>query len=192
MKNIVLSIALIAFGALQIKAEEKGKNELKVNTEVSSVKWVGKKVAGEHSGTVQIKDGFLTTKKGKVNGGEITIDMSTIIVTDMEGEWKQKLEGHLNSPDFFDVANHKEATLKIKKVDGEKITGDLTIKGITKEISFQSSIKLDSGKLVAVADIKIDRTEFDIKYGSGKFFEGLGDKMIDDEFVLTIKLAANS
>ena len=103
--------------------------------------------------------------------------------------------GHLSSLDFFDVKNHNTTTLEItstKAIEGNKftITGNLTIKGISKPIEFPATIEMKDGKLAAYAEMKVDRTLYDIKYGSGKFFEGLGDKMIDDEFTIKFKIAA--
>ncbi|PJC61850.1 MAG: YceI family protein, partial [Flavobacteriales bacterium CG_4_9_14_0_2_um_filter_32_27] len=120
----------------------------------------------------------------------------SILVTDLEGEYKGKLEGHLNSPDFFDTQNHIIAILKInstKKTKGSIFTvkADLTIKGITKPIEFPATIEIKDGKVAAYAEVQVDRTLYDIKYGSGKFFEGLGDKMIDDLFTVKFKIAAN-
>jgi len=121
--------------------------------------------------------------------------MNSITNTDMEGEWSQKLLDHLNSADFFDVKNHSASTLEInsvKNIEGNKyiVNGNLTIKGISKPIEFPATIEVKDGKLAAFAEVKIDRTLYDIKYGSGKFFEGLGDKMIDDEFIVKFKIAA--
>ena len=123
------------------------------------------------------------------------MDMASITCTDLNEQYGKKLVGHLNSADFFDVKNHKTATLNItsvKKTEGNKhtVSGNLIIKGISKPITFPSTIEVKDGKLGAYAEIKVDRTLYDIKYNSGKFFEGLGDKMIDDEFIIKFKIAA--
>ncbi|PCJ27242.1 MAG: lipid-binding protein [Flavobacteriales bacterium] len=170
-------------------------SDLTINTKVSSVDWVGKKVVGQHAGTINIKEGTLHLHNGVLDGGKIIIDMTTIASTDLEGKTAQKLMGHLSSPDFFDVKNHNTTTLEItstKNIEGNKFTiiGNLTIKGITKPIEFPATIEVKDGKLAAYAEMKVDRTLYDIKYGSGKFFEGLGDKMIDDEFIIKFKIAA--
>ena len=120
--------------------------------------------------------------------------MTTIACTDLEGEWKEKLEGHLKSDDFFGVNNFPVAKFEITKVAAKgtpgdyKITGNLTIKETTKEIKFYANVSQDGGKNVAKADIKIDRSEFNVRYGSGSFFDNLGDKTIYDEFDLSIVL----
>lgn len=187
-------IVLTAFGNKLLAKHNHG--EVKINTKISSVDWVGKKVTGQHNGSINIKEGSLKLHDGHLSGGIIVIDMTSITNEDLKDEgYNKKLIGHLNSPDFFDVANHSTATLEItgaKQIEGAKhmVTGNLTIKGITKPITFNASIEMKDGKLGAFAEIKVDRTLYDIKYGSGKFFEGLGDKMIDDEFIIKFKIAA--
>jgi polyisoprenoid-binding protein YceI len=197
MKKIILNISVMALiGLTSVSFTSRGGDDnLTIKKDLSSVEWIGKKVSGQHSGTINIKEGSLHMHENQISNGTIVIDMSSIAVTDMEGGMKTKLEGHLNSPDFFDVANNKTATLKItssKKIDNKKhtISGELTIKGITKPIEFPATIELKEGKLAAYAELSVDRTLYDIKYGSGKFFEGLGDKMIKDEFIIKFKIAA--
>ncbi|PKP44123.1 MAG: YceI family protein [Bacteroidetes bacterium HGW-Bacteroidetes-12] len=198
MKKIFLSIAVVALTTLSFTTvKHDDDSHLHINKELSSLEWIGKKVSGQHAGTITIKEGSVKVEKGLVTGGEIVIDMTSILVTDLEGEYKGKLEGHLNSPDFFDTKNHEIAILKInstKKTKGSifNVKADLTIKGITKAIEFPATIEVKEGKLAAYAEVNIDRTQYDIKYGSGKFFEGLGDKMIDDLFVVKFKIAANN
>ena len=116
--------------------------------------------------------------------------MNSLVCTDLSGEYKGKLEGHLKSDDFFGVTKFPTATLKIKKVIKQKgniyeCTGDITIKGKTEVVQFNTTLNKNS----ATAKIKIDRTKFDVKYGSGSFFDGLGDNMIYDEFDLNINLS---
>ncbi|HZV68374.1 MAG TPA: YceI family protein [Saprospiraceae bacterium] len=167
----------------------------KVNTDQSVIAWVGHKVTGEHNGTIGIKDGSLIWNHGVLESGTITIDMASVTVLDQQGGGKTKLEGHLKSDDFFGVEKFPTATLAITKAiskgDGlYTITADLTIKGITKPVTFDANVKTENNKLTATADIKVDRTLYDIRYGSGKFFDDLGDKAIYDEFDLNIKLVA--
>jgi len=164
---------------------------VKVDTEKSTISWVGKKVTGQHSGTIGVKSGELLMDHGTLKGGSFVIDMTTIAVTDLKaGQGKEKLEGHLNSDDFFGVETNPEASLKITKVMGlgkgmYKVLADLTIKGKTEEVSFDANVKDN----MATAELTIDRTKFDVKYGSGSFFDNLGDNMIYDDFVLNINLA---
>ncbi len=195
MKKIIL-VSLIALTGLSLTSfVHKKEKELKINTNVSSVEWIGKKVTGQHTGTINIKEGNLQIVDGIISTGKVLIDMNTITNIDMEGEWSQKLIGHLNSTDFFDVKNFSISTLEItsvKNIEGNKytVTGNLTIKGIIKPIEFPATIEIKDGKIAAFAEVKVDRTLYDIKYGSGKFFEGLGDKMIEDEFIIKFKIAA--
>jgi len=162
-----------------------------VKSSESTIKWVGKKVLGSHEGTVKVKNGSLDFDGDKFIGGIITIDMTTINCTDLQaGQGKEKLETHLTSDDFFGTATHQEAKLNITKVisrgkSGDyKIIANLTIKGITKEIKFDAVVK--DGQ--ANANIVVDRTDFNVRYGSGSFIDSLGDKTIYDEFEMAVNL----
>lgn len=162
-----------------------------VNVKESKIEWKGYKVTGSHTGTISVKSGnFEFDNNGSLTGGNFVIDMSTIEVTDLKGGGAVKLKGHLTSADFFGVENYPEATFEITKVISRgtpgqyKIIGDMTIKNITKEIKFNAEI--DESK--ATANIVLDRSEFDIRYGSGSFFDNLGDKTIYDDFNLSISL----
>lgn len=194
-KTFLIFTALIVMGIINQSFINNDKKQLILNNNVSSIEWIGKKVAGQHSGTISLKEGVLDIEKGNLKSGKITINMESITCSDLEGDWSQKLIGHLNSADFFDVKNHKTAILEIKEVKNIEnnkytVSGDLIIKGISKEINFPATIEIKDGKLAAFAEINIDRTLYNIKYGSGKFFEGLGDKMIDDIFTVKFKIAA--
>jgi polyisoprenoid-binding protein YceI len=196
MKKMILLMSFIALGGFTTKSfANHNESSMSINTKVSTVNWIGKKVTGQHTGTINIKEGNLHFHDGNLDGGKIVIDMTSIASTDLEGKMAQNLMGHLSSPDFFDVKNYNTTTLEItstKRLEGNKFTivGNLTIKGISKPIEFPATIELKDGKLAAYAELKVDRTLYDIKYGSGKFFEGLGDKMIDDEFVIKFKIGA--
>ena len=197
MKKIFLILSMIALAAIGGPLSAKHtSNEVTINNKVSSAEWIGKKVTGQHNGAISIKQGKLNLHDGQLSGGKIVIDMTSITCTDLTREQGgDKLVGHLNSRDFFDTKNHSTATLVIngvKTIEGNKytISGTLTIKGITNPISFPATIDMKDGKLGAYAEMKVDRTLYEIKYGSGKFFEGLGDKMIDDEFSIKFKIAA--
>ena len=161
---------------------------LRVNTEKSEVTWKGYKVTGEHSGTIAVSNGELMFEDGKLTGGAFKIDMTSIKCTDLQGEWAGKLEGHLKSPDFFGVEKYPTANFEITKVASRgmeneyKITGNMTIKETTKEIRFNASVSKEK----ATADLQLDRTDFQVQYGSGSFFDNLGDKTIYDEFDLSI------
>jgi polyisoprenoid-binding protein YceI len=186
MKNFKsIALALVAFVSLATTAQTK-----KVDAAKSTINWVGKKVTGAHEGTIAIKEGNLVFKGKKVVNGNFIVDMTTINTTDLSGKGKTNLDGHLKSDDFFGVEKFPTATLVFKTI-GEKgngvyaVTADLTIKGITHPIKFELTVAGNS----ATTTLKVDRTKYDIKYGSGSFFSDLGDKTISDEFELTVKLA---
>jgi len=182
-KLLLLSV-FVALGTSTIQAQSQ-----KIDIKKSTITWIGKKVTGEHKGTINFQDGTVAFKKGKLVGGNFTVDMPSLVCNDLSGEWKQKLEGHLKSEDFFGTEKFKNSTLVFKKIvakdkENYTVTADLTIKGITKPITFNMAVKGNSAK----ADLKIDRTKYDIKYGSGSFFDDLGDKTIYDDFELMVTL----
>lgn len=183
--SLLLMVLVIAFTGMS--------QEVTVNTEMSKLKWTGKKVTGEHWGYINLKSGSFTLKDNMIVSGKFVIDMTSMTCKDLEDEgWNAKLIGHLKSDDFFSVDKFETAVLNINESsafkDGiAKVKGELTIKGITKPIEFKT-IKTDTGYK---AIITVDRTLYDVKYGSGKFFDGLGDKMIYDDFVLDVVLTTN-
>ncbi|MEA5259955.1 YceI family protein [Arcicella aquatica] len=170
-----------------------GKKEtaLPVDTKGSKIHWLAKKVTGQHEGTVGISSGSLVTSGAKVTGGSFVIDMKSIVCTDItDAEYNKKFIGHITTGDFFEVEKFPTSTFKITKVAGANITGDLTLHGITKSITFPAKITTAAGKVTATASIPVDRTDFNVKYGSKKFFESIGDKAIDDVFNLDVTLVA--
>lgn len=191
LSKLGLGVLAIVAMAFTNKLED---GNYEVSLKQSKVEWVGKKVTGQHNGTVNIKSGSLVVKDGMLKGGEFVMDMTTITSLDLEGEYQQKLNGHLKSADFFGVEKYPEAKFVITNVkeNGKNgrftVTGDITIKETTKELNFDAQL-VDSGDgIVAVADIVIDRSEFDVRYGSGSFFDNLGDKTIYDDFTLSVNL----
>lgn len=191
MKKLTGILAAIVI-ALTAVATEGEKSSFDVDTQNSKVYWTGKKVSGEHTGYLLIESGSVHVKNNEVVGAELTMDMKTIEVTDLEGEWKDKLVAHLKNDDFFSVDKFPQSTFNIKSVKGDKVVGDLTIKGITHEVSFPAEVRVDGGTVTANGTASIDRTKWDIKYGSGKFFSDLGDRMINDEFEIKFELKATS
>ena len=187
MKSFLFSMSILFLSSLSFAS---GVEPVKksINTTTSYIIWKGYKVTGEHDGTVTFKSGNLTFDNDQLIGGDLVVDMTSIVVGDLSGGGKTKLEGHLKSPDFFGVESHPTASIKLTKVnprgkEGEyRVTAKLTIKNITKEVKFDASISNGGG----TATIKIDRSDFDIRYGSGSFFDSLGDKTIYDEFDLNI------
>jgi polyisoprenoid-binding protein YceI len=164
--------------------------KVNINLETSKIDWKGYKVLGQHDGYIKFKSGNFVFDNGNLVGGEFVVDMSSLVCTDLSGKGKDNLEGHLKSDDFFGVSAFPTSSLKITKVvsrgkPGEyKVTANLTIKSTSKEIKFNATV-LDGN---ASAAIKVDRSEYDIRYGSGSFFDSLGDKTIYDEFDLNINV----
>ena len=185
-KKLTLA-TLVAFFTFSIAPVQAAKKEVKTSS--STVVWKGYKVTGSHTGSIALTSGSLEFDGEKLTGGAFVMNMSSITSTDMEGEYKGKLEGHLKSDDFFGVATHPTANLVFKKVkstgkNSYKVTADLTIKGITNSVQFDLSVYGNK----ATASLKIDRTKFDVRYGSTSFFDGLKDKAIYDEFDLIADL----
>lgn len=183
-----LALAIVIGGMVSagtpVEVEKK-----EVKTDESKVTWKAYKVTGSHTGTVDLTKGALLFNEGKLTGGEFEVNMTSLISTDLEGEYKGKLEGHLKSDDFFAVATHPTAKLVFTEVQATgknsyEVTGDLTIKGITKPVTFDVSVYGSK----ATATLKVDRAEYNVRYGSGSFFENLGDKTIYDEFDLVVDL----
>lgn len=167
----------------------------KVDTSKTTINWVGKKVAGQHSGIVSAKAGNLVFKENDLVGGEIVVDMNSIKCTDItDAETNGKFLGHIKSPDFFDTAKFSEAKIVIKSVKkaakGFDVTADLTIKGATAPITFNAEITKTEKNASTRAKIVFDRTKYDIRYSSGKFFKDLGDKVIYDDVELTVDVTA--
>ena len=189
MKHSILALALTVVTAGTVTATEPVVEKKEVKTETSSVTWKAYKVTGSHTGTVELKSGALIFDSGTLTGGTFEVDMTSLIATDLEGEYRQKLEGHLKSDDFFSVANHPISKLVFTGVKSSgknsyEVTGDLTIKGITKSVTFDVSVYGSK----ATATMKVDRAQYDVRYGSGSFFDDLGDKTIYDEFDLVVDL----
>ena len=187
MKNLkTIAIALVvSLTTLTATAQDK-----KINAAKSKISWVGEKLTGKHEGTINIKDGVLNFKGGKLSGGNVTVDMNSITVTDLKaGEGKEKLEGHLKNADFFGTDKFTTSKIVFKSVKAKTagvytVTADLTIKNITKPVTFDLTV----GKNSATSTFKVDRTKYGIEYGSKSFFESIGDKAIYDEFELTVNL----
>lgn len=186
IKNLALIaiVAVITFSFTKVNAQQK---EIKIAT--SKVVWKGYKVTGSHEGTITLNSGFLTFNERKLIGGEFVMNMNTLLVTDLQGDSKGKLEGHLKSDDFFSVEKHPMATLVFTNVassgkNSYKVTGDLTIKGIKSPVIFDFSVYGNK----ANASLKVDRTKYDVRYGSTSFFDNLKDKAIYDEFDLVADL----
>lgn len=162
--------------------------------ESASITWTGTKVTGSHTGQVDFqKHNWKFDDAGTLVSASFFVDMTTITCTDLDEKTGAKLVGHLNSQDFFNTAEYPTASFKSTSVKslgkGEyAITGDMTIKNITEEMTINATISNDGHLTTATSKVEIDRTKFDIKYGSGSFFDDLGDNMIHDQFVLDIEI----
>ncbi|POY34820.1 lipid-binding protein [Solitalea longa] len=196
MKKLTSVLAIVAATVLfAFKAPEKKAETYNVDASKSTIVWNGKKVTGEHTGNIKFANGNIQFDGKSVTGGSFVVDMNSITCTDItNADYNAKLVGHLKADDFF--GTDKFATAKIdilgsKSLGGDKyeINGNLTIKGITKPITFQATVKQVKSSVVAAADVTINRTDFDIKFGSASFFN-LGDKAISDNFNLKISLVA--
>ncbi|MBK6545590.1 MAG: YceI family protein [Saprospiraceae bacterium] len=193
MKQMLLLIPIVGILGFTQMAFKPAPLTHKVDLKQSSMSWTGHKVTGKHSGLINLKSGELKFDGNKLVGGSFEIDITSISCSDLSGEYADKLIGHLKSDDFFGAAKYPTAKLVITNAAAQgpglyKITGDLTLKGTTKPIRFLATVKDENGMKTANAEIKIDRVDFNIKYGSGSFFEDLGDKTIYDEFDLNVKL----
>ena len=184
----------------QVESQSNG-NTYNVSTDASTVNWTGTKIGGSHTGTLGIKSGSINVENGNITGGKFTMDMNAIVNTDMEDATDRgKLEGHLKSPDFFDVAKFPTSSFEITKTtaltnDAEAnalIYGNLTIKGVTKQISFKAKTEATGNTIsVKTAPFTIDRTEFNVQYASAKFFDNLKDKAINDQIGVQINVMAS-
>jgi len=173
-----------------------------VDTDASKINWTGGKLVGNsHTGYIKLQSGQLNVEDGNLAGGEFVIDMSTITDTDIEDPGKrQDLEGHLKSDDFFNVGAHPTATFEIAKVEPvtdkpgatHTITGNLTMKDITKSVTIPANISMEGNQLKATTpQFVIDRTQWEVMYGAS----ALGvvkDNIIKDEVALVIDLMAQA
>ena len=202
MRKIFLSLVVVVVVSLltACKGEKKEKVEVKeavkvevsiaaldnVDTTASVLTWIGTKPTGSHNGTVAIKSGGLLVEEGTLKGGEFVIDMNTITNVDMAGsDGAGKIEGHLKAPDFFDIAVYptsKFVITKVEDVEGKlAVTGNLQIKDVTKSITIPAMISTEGGVTTFKSDVfNVDRADFNVKYGSKRWIEGLKDKFIND------------
>jgi len=191
-------------GAAQKTATMEG-SEYTVDAAASKVLWEGAKPAGKHHGTINVSSGVIGVENGKVTSGKFTIDMNSINVLDLQGDEKLSLEAHLKGTaegkevDFFDVQKFPTASFVINKVTGlggaedanSLVYGNLTIKDVTKEISFKAMIDINGQMIhVTTPQFTINRTDWGIKYGSKTFFDNLKDKFIEDNMGISINLMA--
>ena len=185
----IIAVALVAFKPVAPVT-------FKVDADKSKIEWTGKKVTGQHTGTIKLASGEVVTNGKTPTGGKFTIDMTSMTSTDLQGGGADKLLGHLKSDDFFGTEKYPTSTFTATKItpagaNKVNVTGNLTIKGKTAAITFPATYTLAGNTLTVVApEVKVDRTVYDIRYGSKSFFESIGDKAIDNEFLLNVTLVA--
>jgi polyisoprenoid-binding protein YceI len=203
MKKVISSLAVMVL-ATGLFAGNGGGEEgttLKIDILKSKVFWTGKKLTGEHTGTLMLKSGTIEVNEGVPVKLTAQLDMSTIVVTDIKDPGTNaKLLGHLKSEDFFSVVAHPTGTFEASSFEpivgaegrdaNYKVKGTLTLKDIVQPVAFNAFISAKGNMLLSNAELKIDRTKWDIKYGSGSFFDDLGDKAIYDDIDLVLVISA--
>lgn len=207
MKKIILSLVVVASVLTACKSEKKEKVETKeeviiektadlnnVDLGASVITWKGTKPTGAHEGTIMLKDASLVVEEGKLKGGEFVVDMSSMKNTDLDAEGGAKLVGHLTSADFFDVPTYPTSKFVITSVEEKEdklhVTGNLTVKDVTKSITIPAMLMTEGDVTIFKSEtFTIDRADFNVKYGSKSFFDDLKDKFIDDlmEMSFTVK-----
>ncbi len=215
MKSTFLKISLMAFiaiGAFACKNSEKEvevsmeeaaeATEMAVNynvdTAASQIMWEGEKPTGKHNGAIKLASGTVAVNNGAVEAGNFVIDMNSVDVQDLEGEQKANLEAHLKGTvegkegDFFNVKEFPSAKFEMTGIENNMVKGNLTIKDKTNAIEFPATVTMEGDKMMLKSEpFEIDRTKWDVNYGSKSIFDNLGDKFIDDEIKLTVSLVAN-
>jgi len=217
--SIVVTFAACASGGQ--KTETRDAAEVKsaaydlkyeVNLEQSSLEWEGYKPTGTHNGTVNISDGKLKFSEGNLVGGSFTIDLTSIVVLDItDADMNARLRGHLLSADFFEVETYPTASFTITdvaaldnpQVDPAKekgdlvpthaISGNLTMKDVTRNLTFNAAVSINGDLFVAQTNMFfIDRVDWNVQYGSKRLFAELKDNFINDEMGIKINLVANA
>lgn len=167
-------------------------DSLAVDLAVSDIAWIGTKVTGRHNGTIDLKSAHFLTRGDSIVGGQFVLDMNTIAALDLTGEWKTKLEGHLKSPDFFAVDSFPTATFVVTALAPatpadsatHRVSGNLSLRGVTKQISFPATLKAADGRLQATARFNLNRKDFGVAY------TGKQDDLIADAINLTLNLVS--
>ncbi|MFS2189868.1 YceI family protein [Mucilaginibacter sp. Mucisp84] len=164
----------------------------------SNIDWIGRKVTGAHNGTIAIKDGSLTFADGQLTGGKFDIDTTSIKILDItDPATNAQFAGHLASDDFFNSENYPEAQFVVTAINKGsngtyRITGDLTIKGITHSVSFDAQVATAADTVNATGKVVVDRTKYGMRFRSGNFFKDLGDTLIYNDFDLNVNITAKA
>jgi polyisoprenoid-binding protein YceI len=194
MAGLVIAVVMLTSATLTEKPTKA--TTYKVDTSKSELKWNGKKVTGEHYGTIGLKEGSFTIDGTKLTGGSFVANMNSIVVQDLtDKEYNGKLTTHLKSEDFFSVEKHPTAKFVVTKAAPNAkgmvdVTGDLTIKGITKPVTFPVTVSPSKDGVMVKGTLVVDRSKYDMKFRSKSFFDTatLGDKMIYDDFTIEVDL----
>ncbi|MRR20465.1 YceI family protein [bacterium] len=191
MKKAGLIAFIAIFAVTQLTAQKK----YIADPAATKIKWHGEKIVGsKHDGTIALKEGWLASDGKSITGGEFVVDMSTIKNEDIKDAGSRaKLEGHLKSADFFGVDKYPLSKLVLaggSQITGGKATlrGSLTIKEATHPVEFTVVESKAGDVLTYTATITFDRSLYDVRFGSGKFFSNLGDNAIRDEIKLEVSL----
>ncbi|UPQ78493.1 YceI family protein [Flavobacterium azooxidireducens] len=217
MKKTILSLVVLATLSLTSCKNDKVESTEAVDAAVateeastytvdaskSTIEWVGSKPAGKHNGTIALSKGELALNNGKVESGNFTIDMNSITVLDLTAaDGKEDLEGHLkglgkeeDADHFFNTKKFPEGTFEITSVATvdavTTVSGNLTLKGITKPVSFPATIAVDGDNVTLNSEtFKIDRTQWNVNYASKSVFDDLKDKFVNDEIELKVSITA--
>jgi polyisoprenoid-binding protein YceI len=202
---LILITTPLVFGCRE-SVKEEHKNNVSVNPESigqkysidikeSVVAWKGFMLIGSngHTGYVYISKGELMIENGQLMGGTAEVNMNTIV--DDKYRSDNNLIQHLKDPDFFDVEKFPISTFAITKVEStnsenKKITANLTIKGITQPVTFPAKIAVKDGIVKMNGKLVIDRTQWNVRYNSGKFYNILADETISDDIEFNINIVA--
>ncbi|TAL67555.1 MAG: YceI family protein [Bacteroidetes bacterium] len=198
MTRYFVTWLLLFYSIITLHSQNK-QDTYKLLTDKSAIIWEGKKLLGTHTGNVKFTSGTLQVNNININGGEFTVDMTTITDTDLDDkEYNAKLVNHLKSEDFFNIAKYPKSYFKITKAEpysdienkniNFKIYGEMKIKGIKNPIEFPAIIRFDNDGIFARAKFTIDRTKWKIKYKSASIFSDLGDKFIYDDIGFEMNL----
>ena len=214
-KNVMNLLTILAFAVVisgcKKKADEAATSEAEeastateaavtyaADLSESVIEWKGFKPTGTHNGNIMIKSGELNINDGAVESGSFTIDMNSIVNLDIpaDQEMNGKLVGHLKSADFFDVEKYPEANFEVtgfETVDGKSmLSGNLKLKEKENMITFPVTVSTEGDQVTLSSEtFTIDRSKWDVKYGSKSFFDDLGDKFINDDIELKITVKAN-
>lgn len=189
MKKIGILVLFVVLSFLEVTAQEK----YEVDVAKSTITWKGYKPMGSHNGTIEVQSGSILMQDEYIAGGLFSVAMATI----KDADGSARLEGHLKSKDFFEVETFPTSKFAITQVEmsenGEAtIKGNITIKGITKEISLLGNVTKTDNSVTLKTDVfQINRADFNVKYKSKSFFNDLKEKFINDEFDLQVTIVAN-